>query len=176
MAQISKLSVREVVSNHIHGFCVQFDFSKDSMYIQSNCGGYELHFFSAVDGEHVHSPSICKDVEWDTQTCTLGWSIQAIWPEYIDGVDILSTDRSKNNKYVTTTDEASTIKLFQYPVLQKGAEFVTAFGHSSMCTKARFNVDDSYLISIGGKDRSIFQWRVVSDKEDENNMPQGDTH
>ena len=157
-----------------HSFITHFDFSKDSMYIQSNCGGYELHFFSAVDGEHVHSPSICKDVEWNTQTCTLGWSIQAIWPEYIDGVDILSTDRSKNNKYVTTTDESGTIKIFRYPVLQKGAEFVTAFGHTSMCTKARFNADDSYLITIGGKDRSIFQWQVVHDVKGETASAQED--
>ena len=59
-----------------HSYITHFDFSSDSMYIQSNCGGYELHFFNAVDGEHVHSPSICKDVTWHTQTCTLGWSIQ----------------------------------------------------------------------------------------------------
>ena len=63
-----------------HSYITHFDFSSDSMYIQSNCGGYELHFFNAVDGEHVHSPSICKDVTWNTQNCTLGWSIQAIWP------------------------------------------------------------------------------------------------
>ena len=122
------------------------------MYIQSNCGGYELHFFNAVDGEHVHSPSICKDVTWNTQNCTLGWSIQAIWPEYLDGIDILSTDRSKNKKYVVSSDESGAIKLFRYPVLQKGAEYVlVAFGHTTMCTKARFNSNDTYLITIGEK-------------------------
>lgn len=143
-----------------HSFITHLDFSEDSNYVQSNCGGYELHFFNAIDGEHVHSPSICKDVEWHTQTCTLGWYVQAIWPEYVDGVDILSADCSSNKQYISTTDSTGTIKLFRYPVLQKGANYFSSSAHASVCAKARFNADDSYLISIGGKDRTIFQWRV----------------
>jgi len=143
-----------------HSFITHFDFSEDANYIQSNCGGYELHFFNAVDGEHVHSPSICKDVDWHSQTCTLGWYIQAIWPEYVDGVDILSVDRSKNKNVVCTSGDNGVVKLFRYPVLQKGAKFISVQGHSSYCAKARFNSQDTFLITIGAKDRTIIQWKV----------------
>jgi WD40 repeat protein/Ca2+-binding EF-hand superfamily protein len=149
-----------------HSYITHLDFSEDSNYIQSNCGGYELHFFNAIDGEHVHSPSTCKDVKWHTQTCTLGWYIQAIWPEYVDGVDILSTDRSSNNRFTSTTDSTGIVKVFRYPVLQKGVRCITARAHSSLCAKARFNADDKYLITIGGNDRTILQWRVLTSSTD----------
>ena len=34
-------------------------------------------------------------------------------------------------------------------------------GHSSHVTNVEFLCDDSHLISTGGKDTSIMQWRVV---------------
>lgn len=34
-------------------------------------------------------------------------------------------------------------------------------GHGSHVTSVRFTHDDSYLVSLGGKDASIFQWRVL---------------
>lgn len=34
-------------------------------------------------------------------------------------------------------------------------------GHGSHVTSVRFTHDDAYLVSLGGKDASIFQWRVL---------------
>lgn len=34
-------------------------------------------------------------------------------------------------------------------------------GHGSHVTSVRFTYDDSHLVSLGGKDASIFQWRVL---------------
>lgn len=34
-------------------------------------------------------------------------------------------------------------------------------GHGSHVTSVRFTHNDSHLISLGGKDASIFQWRVL---------------
>ena len=109
-----------------HSYITHFDFSDDSTYLQSNCGGYELQFFSVIDGEHVHSASITKDVDWSTFTCTLGWAIQAIWPEYVDGIEVHSCHRSNNQKYVATADDAGRIKVFRYPCLQKGVRYFLA--------------------------------------------------
>jgi WD40 repeat protein len=107
-----------------HSYITHFDFSEDSTYLQSNCGGYELQFFSVIDGEHVHSASITKDCDWNTFTCTLGWAIQAIWPEYVDGIEVHSCHRSNNQKYVATADDAGRIKVFRYPCLQKGVSCI----------------------------------------------------
>lgn len=34
-------------------------------------------------------------------------------------------------------------------------------GHSSHVTNVNFLFDDSHLVSTGGKDMSVMQWRVV---------------
>ena len=49
-----------------NSYITHFDFSSDSDYIQSNCGGFELLFSKVSDGGHVNSPSTLKDVEWAT--------------------------------------------------------------------------------------------------------------
>ena len=81
-----------------HSYITHFDFSDDSTYLQSNCGGYELQFFSVIDGEHVHSASITKDCEWHTQTSTLGWAIQVSLNFLIcaDPFHVLSHSHSQN--------------------------------------------------------------------------------
>jgi microtubule-associated protein-like 6 len=53
------------------------------------------------------------------------------------------------------------VVLFKYPVVvekQKRKEYV---GHSSHVTRVRFTYDDSYLISIGGLDKSIIIWKTT---------------
>lgn len=34
-------------------------------------------------------------------------------------------------------------------------------GHSSHVTNVTFLYDDSYVVSTGGKDMSVMQWRIV---------------
>lgn len=34
-------------------------------------------------------------------------------------------------------------------------------GHGSHVTNVRFTHDDGHLVSLGGKDTSVFQWRVL---------------
>ena len=43
----------------------------------------------------------------------------------------------------------------------KGAKFRKYVGHSSHVTNVRFSLDKSRLISTGGADHAIFQWRFV---------------
>ena len=78
----------------------------------------------------------------------------------MDGVDILSVDRSKSKAVVCTSGDDGVVKLFRYPVLQKGAKYVGVQGHSSHCAKACFNAQDNFLITIGAKDRTIIQWKI----------------
>ena len=34
-------------------------------------------------------------------------------------------------------------------------------GHGSHVTNVRFTYDDGHLVSLGGKDTGVFQWRVL---------------
>jgi WD40 repeat protein len=48
--------------------------------------------------------------------------------------------------------------------LKKGAKFRKYVGHSSHVTNVRFTQDKKRIISIGGADHAIFQWRFLTDE------------
>ena len=59
-------------NSHVQGF----DYSQDSVYIQSDSGDYEHLYFEAEDGEYFSSGSQLKDIVWADWTCLFGWPVQ----------------------------------------------------------------------------------------------------
>ncbi|KAK2100323.1 Echinoderm microtubule-associated protein-like 3 [Saguinus oedipus] len=117
-------------------------------------------------------------------------AVLGVWPDGSDGTDINSLCRSHNERVVAVADDFCKVHLFQYPcarakVRPRGppgrdrtggpegsAATATPFppaqapsrmygGHGSHVTSVRFTHDDSHLVSLGGKDASIFQWRML---------------
>uniref|UniRef100_K3WHU2 EF-hand domain-containing protein n=1 Tax=Globisporangium ultimum (strain ATCC 200006 / CBS 805.95 / DAOM BR144) TaxID=431595 RepID=K3WHU2_GLOUD len=144
-----------------NSYITHFDFSEDSKYIQSNCGAYEYLFCDTSTSEQVRSASSLKNVAWATWTCTLGWPVQGIWPECADGTDINAVCASSSRTILATGDDSSLVKIFRYPCTMKGSKFIAGRGHASHVTNVRFSCDDKFLISLGGNDRSIFQWKLT---------------
>ena len=52
------------------------------------------------------------------------------------------------------------VKLFNYPVVCEDAPSRAYCGHSSHVMGVRFSADDKYVVSAGGKDRALLQWRT----------------
>ena len=63
-----------------NSFVKNFDFSEDSVYIQSDSGDYEHLYFEAEDGEYFASGSQLKNIRWSDWTCTYGWPVQGAYP------------------------------------------------------------------------------------------------
>jgi echinoderm microtubule-associated protein-like 6 len=53
-----------------------FDYSEDSVYIQSDSADFEHLYFEAEDGEYFGAGSQLKDIKWNDWTCTFGWPVQ----------------------------------------------------------------------------------------------------
>ena len=160
-------TLKGVFEGH-NSYITHFDFSADGQYLQSNCGAFELLFSDANSGSSIPAISTLKDVHWATWTCPLGWPVQGIWPEAKhDGTDISSCCRSKSEQVLATTDTFGRLKLYRYPCLTQGAGEKLFRGHSSRVTNVRFTGDDGYMISVGGRDRCVFQWRVLEPEADQ---------
>eukprot|EP00164_Ancoracysta_twista_P003608 GFYU01004833.1.p1 GENE.GFYU01004833.1~~GFYU01004833.1.p1 ORF type:complete len:841 (-),score=277.23 GFYU01004833.1:156-2678(-) len=141
------------------------DWAADSSVIQSNCQAYELLFWDAASGDRIGRPSDLCDTEWNSFTCVLGWPVQGIFQygrgKAADGSDVNSVDRSKNGELLVSGDDFRQVNLFQYPVLEKTQKSHKFYGHSEHVTNVRFNSDDTYVVSTGGLDRAVMQWKVV---------------
>ncbi|XP_072424628.1 echinoderm microtubule-associated protein-like 1 isoform X2 [Chiloscyllium punctatum] len=142
-------------------FITHLDWSTDSQYLMSNSGDYEILYWMPSVCKQVVSVEQVRDVEWATYTCTLGFHVFGVWPEGSDGTDINAVCRSNDKKLLSTGDDFGKVHLFSCPCSQARAPSHTYGGHSSHVTSVSFLHDDSQLISTGGKDMSVMQWKVI---------------
>jgi len=142
------------VINHI-------DLSANGRYMQSNCSAYELLYCDTATGNQITNPNELKDVTWETWTCTLGWPVQGIWAQGMDGSDINSVSRSHSGHLIATSDDFGKIRLFRYPAVTAGALCLSYSGHSSHVMNVSWTAGDECLISCGGNDRCVMQWKHV---------------
>ncbi|XP_077311978.1 echinoderm microtubule-associated protein-like 3 isoform X2 [Lithobates pipiens] len=143
-------------------FITHLDWSKDGKYIMSNSGDYEILYWDIAGGcKLLRNRFESRDREWETYTCVLGYHVFGVWPEGSDGTDINALARSCDMTMISVADDFCKVHLFRYPCNKPKAPSHVYSGHGSHVTNVRFAHNDSYLISLGGKDASIFQWRVV---------------
>ncbi|XP_026161308.1 echinoderm microtubule-associated protein-like 1 isoform X7 [Mastacembelus armatus] len=142
-------------------FITHLDWSVDSQYLVSNSGDYEILYWIPSVCKQVVSVETTRDIEWATCTCTLGFQVFGLWPDGSDGTDINAVCRSSDKSLLVTGDDFGKVHLFSYPCSQFRAPSHVYGGHSSHVTNVTFLFDDSYLVSTGGKDMSVMQWRIV---------------
>ncbi|XP_044127436.1 echinoderm microtubule-associated protein-like 1 isoform X6 [Bufo gargarizans] len=142
-------------------FITHLDWSVNSQYLMSNSGDYEILYWIPMACKQVVSAETTRDLEWATYTCTLGFQVFGVWPEGSDGTDLNAICRSTDQKLLATGDDFGKVHLFSYPCSQSRTSSHAYGGHSSHVTNVSFLHEDSHLISSGGKDMSIMQWRVL---------------
>ncbi|GMI28049.1 hypothetical protein TeGR_g2361, partial [Tetraparma gracilis] len=143
-------------------YITHLDFSADGKFIQSNCGAYELLYWSVSGCKQLTSgASSLRDAEWKTFTCTLGWPVQEIFPPGADGTDVNSVMVGGEKKLVVTGDDSGVVKVFNYPVVSKGSESQEGIGHASHVTNVRWlGAEEKMLVSAGGNDKCVILWHV----------------
>ncbi|XP_077946066.1 echinoderm microtubule-associated protein-like 1 isoform X6 [Gasterosteus aculeatus] len=142
-------------------FITHLDWSVDSQYLVSNSGDYEILYWIPSVCKQVVSVETTRDIEWATHTCTLGFQVFGLWPDGSDGTDVNAACRSSDKTLLVTGDDFGKVHLFSYPCSQFRAPSHAYGGHSSHVTNVTFLHDDGYLVSTGGKDMSVMQWRIV---------------
>ncbi|KAG1941611.1 echinoderm microtubule-associated protein-like [Pimephales promelas] len=143
-------------------YITHLDWSPDNKFIMSNSGDYEILYWDIPNGcKLIRNRSECKDIDWASYTCVLGFHVFGVWPEGSDGTDINALVRSHNRKVIALADDFCKVHLFQYPCSRPKAPSHKYSAHSSHVTNVSFMHNDSHLISTGGKDTSIMQWRLV---------------
>ncbi|XP_030877785.1 echinoderm microtubule-associated protein-like 6, partial [Leptonychotes weddellii] len=142
-------------------FITHIDWSLDSKYLQTNDGAGERLFYKMPSGKPLTSKEEIKGIPWASWTCVKGPEVSGIWPKYTDVTDINSVDANYNSSVLVSGDDFGLVKLFKFPCLKKGAKFRKYVGHSAHVTNVRWSHDFQWVLSTGGADHSVFQWRFV---------------
>ncbi|XP_078452761.1 echinoderm microtubule-associated protein-like 2 isoform X2 [Lampetra planeri] len=141
-------------------FITHLDWSTDGTYLMSNSGDYEILYWTAASCKQVTSVAPTRDVDWATYTCVLGFYVYGVWSDGSDGTDINALCRSHSRRVLAIADDFGKVQLFPFPSAQPKAPSHVYGGHSSHVTNVLFTRDDSLLLSTGGKDCSVMQWRL----------------
>ncbi|MEE6474307.1 hypothetical protein FKM82_010342 [Ascaphus truei] len=147
--------------NKSSSFITHIDWSGDSKYLQTNDGSGERLFYKMPSGKHLTNKEEIKGIHWFSWTCVVGPEVNGIWPKYTDITDINSVDANYSSTALVTGDDFGLVKLFRFPSLKKGAKFRKYVGHSAHVTNVRWSHDFQWVLSTGGADHSVFQWRFI---------------
>lgn len=140
-----------------------------------SCSAYEILFSDAANGAQVtNGASKLVGEPFSSFTCTLGWPVIGIWSGAMDGSDVNAVARSPSGRLLASCDDFGQVNVFRYPAVKEGGSDHSVYtGHSSHVTCVRWAAlpvqqaaasfkppaTDDYLISIGGGDKCVFQWR-----------------
>lgn len=58
-----------------------------------------------------------KDVEWETNNCTITFTTVGIWQDGMDGTDINKCAKSNDSKLLVAADDFGKLKLYTYPAI-----------------------------------------------------------
>ena len=133
------------------------DWSEDSSALRTTCAAYEILHFDPKTGRQIQANQ--RDTAWATRTSPLGFDVMGVWPSGADGTDVNACDVSAARRHLVAADDFGGVNVMNYPCVVDEAPRQRCSGHSSHVMNARFSPEDRWVVSVGGLDRSVFQWR-----------------
>ncbi|TMW57573.1 hypothetical protein Poli38472_003498 [Pythium oligandrum] len=152
------------------GTVAHLDFSKGGTVLQSTSNAGELLFWQIVKTperetnafQQIKAATSVRDTVWASWSLPYGWPVQGIWPSGSDGSDVNAVARSGDHAVVCTGDDFGQVKLFSYPCVASGAPAKTFVGHASHVTNCCFSRHDRFVLTTGGLDNALCQFRYVA--------------
>ncbi|XP_071946002.1 echinoderm microtubule-associated protein-like 2 isoform X2 [Antedon mediterranea] len=156
---------RKVIALQGHGnFLTHIDWSVDNMFLRSVSGNYDLLYWDLQEMKQEGNKQKIRGIKWETNNCILGYNVMGIWPSRDRGTDINTVGRSNNHQILVAGDNYGFLSLFRYPCTSFKAESHESKHHSSHVTGTKFLFNDQVVISSGGVDAVLLQWRLVDKK------------
>ncbi|XP_068183951.1 echinoderm microtubule-associated protein-like 6 isoform X2 [Antennarius striatus] len=144
-------------------FLTHLDWSLDGSVLQTNDGAGERLFYRMPMGKPVVNKEEVKGQVWASWSGVLGPEVSGIWPKYSNLTGINAVDANRAAAVVATGDDVGLVKLYRFPCLRKGAKFKKYVGHSAHVTNVRWSHDLQWVLTTGGADHALFQWRFLPD-------------
>ena len=152
-----------------HGAAVRHvDWSADSRTLRSTCSAYEILHFDPRTGRPRRENQ--RDQRWATFTGVLGFDAMGIWRDGADGTDVNACDVANGEggkRHLVTADDFGGVNVFNFPCVVDEAPHRRCAGHSSHVMCVRASPCGRWAVSVGGKDRAVFQWRFAEVRKKE---------
>jgi len=114
-----------IIKHKLHSFPItSIDWSVNEKYLRSLDENLGLVFWDMVSlSQDKNGLTNTKDIEWNTQSCKVGWSVQGIYTGTSCKSFIRGVDKSKDNVLLATGDKWGLVSIYNYPC-GKGAKSI----------------------------------------------------
>jgi len=101
------------------------------------------------------------EVQWADDPLIAGWDVEGLYQRNLgwDGTDLNDATLTSDAKLIASGDDYGHVRLHNYPSTDPKTCAVYA-GHAEFVVGVEFLRDDSQLITAGGEDMAIFQWKL----------------
>ena len=122
-------------------------------------------YWDAIKGGKLSASrdSTESDTLWQSFTCVLGFPVMGIWESGWDRTDVNTVSTSCDKRLLVIGDDYGDVHLLNNPCIVQHAPRRVYNGHSSHVADVSFLLDDQRVVSAGGHDKALFQFRVEHD-------------
>lgn len=156
----SDFSLNTKLSGHSSGIS-SIDWSQSSKYLKTNNSDWELFYWDLECDSMLDPESEVKDESWETWTSKVGWPVQGIYEGVDDSSHINSVDKNNTKNILAVGNDWGKVALFNYPC-NKTSTSTSYTGHSDQVSCVKWSLNSQYLLSSGGSDNTLIQWRVLN--------------
>jgi WD40 repeat protein len=145
----------------------QVQWGHDSTLVRVFTRDYEVCYFS-LDKEKKTLTRVVRLPDPDKyqfigSPLLAGWETRGILQKEMDGTDINDCARSNDGKFIVAGDDFGHVRLHNFPVVLPEPNKAYS-GHAEHVMNVSFTANDQYVISCGGADMSIFQWKLTKNE------------
>lgn len=142
----------------------QVQWGHDSTLVRVFTRDYEVCYFS-LDTEKKQLIRVVRLPDPDKyqfigDPLLAGWETRGILQKEMDGTDINDCCISGDGKFIAAGDDFGHVRIHNFPVAAPEPNKAYS-GHAEHVIGIQFTSNDQYLVSCGGADMAIFQWKVI---------------
>ena len=114
----------------------------------------------AKTGKFLATQPYPDDTKWADDPLIAVWDTQGLYQKGWDGTDLNDATLTSDGKLIASGDDYGCVRLHNYPAIDQTAcnEY---HGHAEFVVGVEWLRDDSQLITCGGNDMAIFQWKLL---------------
>ncbi|XP_060076352.1 echinoderm microtubule-associated protein-like 2 [Ylistrum balloti] len=140
------------------------DFScekQSGSYLVKSCSTKPDIQYWRLDDQTSMADCDSTSIQWSTHHCKLDSHVYGLWwSKQAQENDVNCIDVNSSGNLVAMGDSNGYLSLFRYPCTKRGAFCHTYKSHTSI-QKVLFVYGKIFVVTIGGNDSCILQWRIV---------------